>query len=230
MSVAFVPDTLPTSARHISRLVNGPESCWTSRMARTTDVCPASVTSSARRSGEFSPGWHVWRANHWPVDLTTRWIALWRHRRCARERCHRCRPPTPRTIIWCRPRPARAPQVRSFRERVLSCLPTNRQIVVLWHHLDATEEEEEVTDWLNGCVLFSNFPPPQYVNNMRKTEANMAVGDRVIVSSGFGSRPGILKYLGETQFAPGTWCGIQLDDPTGKNDGMVDGIRWVIGV
>lgn len=59
------------------------------------------------------------------------------------------------------------------------------------------------------------------------TEANMAVGDRVIVSSGFGSRPGMLKFLGETQFAPGTWCGVMLDDPTGKNDGMVDGIRWV---
>lgn len=53
----------------------------------------------------------------------------------------------------------------------------------------------------------------------------MAVGDRVIVSSGFGSRPGMLMFIGETQFAPGTWCGIMLDDPTGKNDGMVDGIR-----
>lgn len=56
----------------------------------------------------------------------------------------------------------------------------------------------------------------------------MAIGDRVIVSSGFGSRPGILKYMGETQFAPGTWCGLMLDDPTGKNDGTVDGVRWVV--
>lgn len=56
----------------------------------------------------------------------------------------------------------------------------------------------------------------------------MAIGDRVIVSSGFGSRPGILKYMGETQFAPGTWCGLMLDDPTGKNDGTVGGVRWVV--
>lgn len=55
----------------------------------------------------------------------------------------------------------------------------------------------------------------------------MCVGDRVIVSSGFGSRPGILKFLGEAGFAPGTWCGIMLDDPTGKNDGSVDGVRLV---
>ncbi|XP_032294761.1 restin homolog isoform X12 [Drosophila virilis] len=54
----------------------------------------------------------------------------------------------------------------------------------------------------------------------------LTVGDRVIVSSGFGSRPGILRYLGETQFAPGNWCGVELDEPSGKNDGAVDGIRY----
>ncbi|XP_073825082.1 cytoplasmic linker protein 190 isoform X24 [Musca autumnalis] len=54
----------------------------------------------------------------------------------------------------------------------------------------------------------------------------LTVGDRVIVSSGFGSRPGILRYLGETQFASGNWCGIELDEGTGKNDGSVDGVRY----
>ncbi|XP_053694329.1 restin homolog isoform X3 [Sabethes cyaneus] len=56
--------------------------------------------------------------------------------------------------------------------------------------------------------------------------ATLTVGDRVIVSSGFGSRPGILKYLGETQFASGNWCGVQLDEASGKNDGSVDGIKY----
>lgn len=55
----------------------------------------------------------------------------------------------------------------------------------------------------------------------------MTVGDRIIVSSGFGSRPGILRYLGETQFASGNWCGVELDEPSGKNDGSVDGVRFV---
>uniref|UniRef100_W8BMZ8 Restin n=1 Tax=Ceratitis capitata TaxID=7213 RepID=W8BMZ8_CERCA len=54
----------------------------------------------------------------------------------------------------------------------------------------------------------------------------LTVGDRVIVSSGFGSRPGILRYLGETQFASGNWCGIELDEPSGKNDGSVDGVKY----
>uniref|UniRef100_A0A0K8TT97 Putative cytoskeleton-associated protein n=1 Tax=Tabanus bromius TaxID=304241 RepID=A0A0K8TT97_TABBR len=54
----------------------------------------------------------------------------------------------------------------------------------------------------------------------------IAVGDRVIVSSGLGSRAGILKYVGETKFAQGNWCGVQLDEPTGKNDGSVDGVKY----
>ncbi|XP_061513592.1 restin homolog isoform X19 [Anopheles gambiae] len=56
--------------------------------------------------------------------------------------------------------------------------------------------------------------------------ASLNVGDRVIVSSGFGSRPGMLKFIGETQFASGTWCGVQLDEASGKNDGTVDGVRY----
>lgn len=58
-------------------------------------------------------------------------------------------------------------------------------------------------------------------------ETNLSVGDRVIVSSGMGSRAGILQYLGETKFAPGNWCGVQLDEPSGKNDGTVDGVQYV---
>lgn len=59
------------------------------------------------------------------------------------------------------------------------------------------------------------------------SESNLSVGDRVIVSSGMGSRAGILKYVGETKFAPGNWCGVELDEPTGKNDGTIDGTTYV---
>ena len=50
----------------------------------------------------------------------------------------------------------------------------------------------------------------------------------MIVSSGMGSRAGILQYIGETKFAPGNWCGVQLDEPSGKNDGTVDGVQYVL--
>ena len=50
----------------------------------------------------------------------------------------------------------------------------------------------------------------------------VAIGDRVVLK---GS-PGVVKYIGRTQFAPGVWCGIELDYPYGKNDGSVFGVRY----
>lgn len=40
-----------------------------------------------------------------------------------------------------------------------------------------------------------------------------------------GSKAGMLRYIGTTQFAKGEWCGVELDDPVGKNDGAVEGYR-----
>jgi len=40
-----------------------------------------------------------------------------------------------------------------------------------------------------------------------------------------GSKAGVLKFKGATDFAPGEWCGVELDDPLGKNDGSVAGTR-----
>ncbi|OWR42946.1 CAP-Gly domain-containing linker protein 1 [Danaus plexippus plexippus] len=49
------------------------------------------------------------------------------------------------------------------------------------------------------------------------------IGERVWVG---GTKPGLIAYIGETQFAPGEWAGIVLDDPIGKNDGSVAGVRY----
>lgn len=57
------------------------------------------------------------------------------------------------------------------------------------------------------------------------TNGEVRMGDRVIVSSSRGSKAGTLKFVGNTDFAPGVWAGVELDDPLGKNDGSVDGKR-----
>ncbi|XP_035436548.2 restin homolog isoform X5 [Spodoptera frugiperda] len=49
------------------------------------------------------------------------------------------------------------------------------------------------------------------------------IGERVWVG---GTKPGQIAYIGETQFAPGDWAGIVLDEPIGKNDGSVAGVRY----
>ncbi|CAL8104193.1 unnamed protein product [Calicophoron daubneyi] len=49
------------------------------------------------------------------------------------------------------------------------------------------------------------------------------VGDRVLVA---GQRRGVIRFIGQTQFAPGVWYGIELEQPVGKNNGSIGGVRY----
>ncbi|ODV88418.1 hypothetical protein CANCADRAFT_4555 [Tortispora caseinolytica NRRL Y-17796] len=50
----------------------------------------------------------------------------------------------------------------------------------------------------------------------------MSVGDTVQTKFG----PGQVRFEGTTQFAPGTWIGVELRTADGKNDGSVAGVRY----
>ncbi len=41
-----------------------------------------------------------------------------------------------------------------------------------------------------------------------------------------GVKPGIVAFIGPTQFAPGVWAGVVLDSNDGKNDGSVKGVSY----
>ncbi|KAI5618795.1 hypothetical protein C0J50_21466 [Silurus asotus] len=51
----------------------------------------------------------------------------------------------------------------------------------------------------------------------------LRIGERVLV---IGQRTGVVRYHGKTSFAPGIWLGIELDKPSGKNDGSVGGVKY----
>jgi len=41
-----------------------------------------------------------------------------------------------------------------------------------------------------------------------------------------GGRRGTIKFVGPVKGAPGTWIGVELDEPQGMNDGSKDGERY----
>ena len=53
--------------------------------------------------------------------------------------------------------------------------------------------------------------------------ADLAAGQVIRLADG---RTAVVRFVGETAFAPGVWVGVELDDGTGKNDGSVQGERY----
>lgn len=60
-------------------------------------------------------------------------------------------------------------------------------------------------------------------DSAKKLQRELKLGDRVLVG---GTKAGVVRFLGETDFAKGEWCGVELDEPLGKNDGGVAGVRY----
>nr|XP_023016379.1 kinesin-like protein KIF13B isoform X2 [Leptinotarsa decemlineata] len=59
---------------------------------------------------------------------------------------------------------------------------------------------------------------------------DVPVPDWVVLGESVLIRPynssGVVAYIGGTEFASGTWIGVALDAPKGKNDGSIKGIRY----
>ncbi|XP_072310409.1 CAP-Gly domain-containing linker protein 1 isoform X2 [Eucyclogobius newberryi] len=67
---------------------------------------------------------------------------------------------------------------------------------------------------------FSNLSEP---DSIKKNKRELRLGERVLVGE---TKAGVVRFLGETDFAKGDWCGVELDEPLGKNDGAVSGTRY----
>ncbi|CAO3623177.1 unnamed protein product [Cunninghamella echinulata] len=69
----------------------------------------------------------------------------------------------------------------------------------------------------------------QFEKDNQEAAKKIKVGDRCKVQQnedGMVQRLGTVQFIGETQFQPGIWVGIKYDEPLGKNDGSVKGVRY----
>ncbi|KPP73056.1 CAP-Gly domain-containing linker protein 3-like, partial [Scleropages formosus] len=84
---------------------------------------------------------------------------------------------------------------------------------------------------LDAVPLSCNLPRatlPNYDNipgNLMLSSLGLKLGDRVVLDD---MKTGTLRFCGTTEFASGQWVGVELDEPEGKNDGSVGGVRYFI--
>lgn len=66
-------------------------------------------------------------------------------------------------------------------------------------------------------------PESSSMGSRTSEQTEFQPGDRVLV---VGQRLGTVRFYGKTNFAPGYWCGIELDKAHGKNDGSISGVQY----
>ncbi|OQR96844.1 hypothetical protein ACHHYP_13216 [Achlya hypogyna] len=70
-------------------------------------------------------------------------------------------------------------------------------------------------------IILREQPPPIGVHESRPAQ-RLQVGRAVAV----GNVPGVVRFIGATQFAAGLWVGVELRLPVGKNNGSVNGTAY----
>uniref|UniRef100_A0A452IU64 CAP-Gly domain-containing protein n=1 Tax=Gopherus agassizii TaxID=38772 RepID=A0A452IU64_9SAUR len=93
--------------------------------------------------------------------------------------------------------------------------PSTRSTLVKSKKIDVTHITSKVNTGLNNAFPSTRKNPLD--------EGEIQLGDKVLV---VGQRTGTVRFYGTTKFAPGFWCGIELNKPHGKNDGSVGGVQY----
>lgn len=110
-----------------------------------------------------------------------------------------------------------------------SCPRSNGTPNSRWHHtfsstgLDLSTVQSKIDSGLNRPNRFSDVNGILSSSTSSINSEDVHVGSRVFLTD---RKTGIVRFIGMTQFSPGIWYGIELSRPLGKNDGIVQGVRY----
>ncbi|XKL66819.1 hypothetical protein PGB90_010239 [Kerria lacca] len=98
------------------------------------------------------------------------------------------------------------------------------------------EETTNENSFEQSTEKFESDPPvyesgnPSTTPNDDNLSSEETIPDWIVIGESVLIRPyntsGLISFIGNTDFAPGIWIGVELDAPMGKNDGTVQGIKY----
>lgn len=65
-----------------------------------------------------------------------------------------------------------------------------------------------------------------HTSDSSTSNASFSIGSIVRLNGTENAAHGVIRFHGLTSFSPGEWYGVELEEPIGKNDGSVRGIRY----